>query len=188
MDKPKRIRMTSEQFLAWEAGQELKWEFDGERPVAMNGGTTEHSTIQGNVIMRLRAALRGGSCRAFGPDLRVATGEGRYRYPDAVVTCVRVPVGTVEITDPVVIFEVLSAGTARTDRTVKLVEYRSIHCLRRYVMLEQDQALATVITRTEHGWSIDVLRDGEVLAMPEIGIEVAVADLYVDVDFPEPPE
>jgi len=50
-------------------------------------------------------------------------------------------------TDPVVIFEVLSASTAGDDRTIKLAEYKSLPSVRRYVMLEQDRVFATVITQ-----------------------------------------
>ena len=34
-----RRPMTMEAFLAWEEGQELRWEFDGFAPIAMTGGT-----------------------------------------------------------------------------------------------------------------------------------------------------
>ena len=49
MNAPLRQRMTLEQFLAWEARQPEKWEFDGFQLVAMVGGTSEHSTIQHNL-------------------------------------------------------------------------------------------------------------------------------------------
>jgi len=56
-----RHRMTTDEFLAWEEQQELRWEFNGFAPVAMTGGTAGHSAIQRNLI-------------------RVA---GSIRYPDA---------------------------------------------------------------------------------------------------------
>ncbi|MGE0221744.1 MAG: hypothetical protein AB7F35_09915 [Acetobacteraceae bacterium] len=45
-----RRPMTLEAFLAWEERQEERWEFDGFAPVAMAGGTLEHSAIQRNLI------------------------------------------------------------------------------------------------------------------------------------------
>ena len=42
-----------EAFLAWEEQQELRWEFDGFEPVAMTGGTAEHSAIQRNLYRLL---------------------------------------------------------------------------------------------------------------------------------------
>ena len=40
-----RPTMTLEQFLRWEERQELRYEFDGIRPIAMTGGTKAHSLI-----------------------------------------------------------------------------------------------------------------------------------------------
>ena len=169
--------MTPAEFLAWEAKQELKWEFDGFQPVAMTGGTVAHSVIQGNLITALNNRLRGKPCRPYGPDLKVGIGP-KYRYPDAFVSCTRATPGDFIALDPVVVFEVLSESTARTDRTTKLVEYQSRPSLQRYVLLEQDLVVATVITRVETGWSIEVLDAAGTLSMPEIEVEVAMAELY----------
>ena len=184
MSQPRHTPMTSDEFLIWEARQELKWEFNGFQPVAMNGGSIAHSRIQGNLIAALVVRLRGTRCQPYGPDMRVPTGEGRYRYPDALVTCTSKPSTALEVSDPVALFEVLSDGTEREDRKVKLQEYRSIASLQRYVMLEQDEMLATVIARTATGWSIDQVGPAGTLAMPEIGVKLPLAELYADVAFP----
>ena len=185
MSQPQRKSMTSEEYLAWEEGQELKWEFDGFQPVAMTGASVAHSRIQGNLIFALIGRLRGKRCQPYGPDLRVPTVKGRYRYPDALVTCTAMQPASKEALEPVVLFEVPSDSTEREDRKVKLQEYRSIASVQRYVMLEQDEMLATVIARTAAGWSLDQIGPAGVLAMPEIGVEMPLADLYADVTFPE---
>ena len=51
--------MTQAAFLAWEERQELRYEFDGIRPVAMTGGTFAHSVVQSNLMIALGNALRG---------------------------------------------------------------------------------------------------------------------------------
>lgn len=180
--------MTTSEFLDWEARQERKWEFDGFAPVAMNGGTAAHSTIQGNIIMALKQRLRTSRCKPFGPDVRVPIPVGSYRYPDAFVTCIPLPPKSLDAPEPAVIFEVISDSTERIDRHDKLIEYRTIPSLQRYVIAEQDEAALTVIARTAHGWSIETLRDGDTLALPEIGIEIPVAELYLDVPFAPAPE
>ena len=40
-----RKPMSLDAFLDWEERQELRYEFDGFQPVAMTGGTFEHSAI-----------------------------------------------------------------------------------------------------------------------------------------------
>ena len=66
-----RKSMTLEQFLAWEIRQELKYEFDGIQPVAMNGVRVEHASIESNLNAALRDRLKGKFCRAFGSSLKI---------------------------------------------------------------------------------------------------------------------
>ncbi len=169
--------ITPAEFLAWEATQELKWEFDGFQPVAMTGGTDAHAAIQANIITALTIRLRSKICYVRGPDIKIQTGPG-YRYPDAFVSCTPVARDATVAADPVVIFEVMSESTARTDRTTKLLEYRSLPSVQRYVMLEQDQPVATVFTRAETGWGLGRLNANDTLAMPEISVEIPMRELY----------
>lgn len=186
MSQLQQKSMTPAEFLAWEAKQELKWEFDGFQPVAMTGVTDAHAAIQGNLITALNIRLRGRRCYPRGPEVKVEIGP-KYRYPDAFVSCTRVAPNATIAAEPVVIFEILSESTAKTDRTTKLVEYQSLLSVQRYVLLEQDQALATVITRVGSDWNIKVLNAVETLLMPEIDIEIAMAELYdgVELTLPE---
>ncbi len=169
--------MTPDEFLAWEAGQELKWEFDGFQPVAMTGGTRAHAVIQANLVTALTNRLHGKPCRAYGSDLKVQIGLS-YRYPDASVSCTAFPDSETVVVEPVVIFEVLSASTSGDDRTVKLAEYMSLPSVRRYVMLELDRMFASVITRLGTGWDHALAGPDGTLAMQEIGVEIPMAELY----------
>ena len=174
--------MSLDEFLAWERGQELRYEFDGIRPVAMTGGTVEHSEIATNLVEALRQRLHGKPCRAFRGDLKLLV-AGRVRYPDAPVTCSPVPRGTDVIPEPVVVFEVLSTSTATVDRIEKNEEYRLTASIQRYVMLEQARQAATVFVRAGGDWVGHVLLHGAMLAMPEIGVELPLAELYAGIAF-----
>ena len=177
-----RRPITLDEFLAWERRQELRHEFDGTRAVAMNGGTVEHSMIATNLVRALEDRLRGKQCRAFRGDLKILV-AGRIRYPDAMVTCSPVPRGTDVIPEPVVVFEVLSASTAVTDRVEKNEEYRLTPSIRRYVMLEQARPAVTVFARAGDDWAGHVLTGDAVLAMPEIGVDLPLAEVYVGIEF-----
>ena len=177
MNYARRLPMSSADFLEWEERQDVAWEFNGFQPIAMTGGTDAHSAIQVNLILALGSRLRGKPCFVRGATLKVEIGS-KYRYPDAFVSCTPVSPRAKITADPVVIFEILSESTAKTDRTDKVMEYTSLASVRRYVMFEQDQAFATVISRTDTGWSIEVLGLAGSLVMPEIGIEVPISELY----------
>lgn len=176
-----RQPMTTEQFLAWERGQDLRHEFDGFAAAAMTGGTFEHDAIQVNLLRALANRLAGMPCRAHGNSLKVEV-AGSIRYPDAFVTCGPIPRGSTVLRDPVVVFEVLSRGTARTDRMVKNREYAATASVRRYVMLEQGMVGTTMFERVGADWLGRILGPDVVIRMPEIGIEVSLAELYEDLD------
>ena len=174
--------MRLDEFLAWERRQEQRYEFDGTRAVAMTGGTVEHSVIATNLVEALRRRLQGRPCRAFRGDLKILA-AGRIRYPDAMSTCSPVPGGTDVVPEPVVVFEVLSASTAVTDRVEKNEEYRLTPSIRRYVMLEQTRRAATVFARAGDDWAAHVLTGDAVLAMPEIGADLPLAEVYAGIEF-----
>jgi Uma2 family endonuclease len=177
--------MTVEAFLDWESRQELKYEFDGFAPVAMTGGTQEHSLIQANLIRRLGNRLDGSPCRVVGSDLKISV-AGSIRYPDAYVYCTVSPRGTLVVTEPVVIFEIISPSTAATDHVVKNREYRDTHSVQRYVMLEQERPGATVFTRQDDDWVGHLVGIDETLSMPEIGVDLPMSEIYEGITFPDP--
>ncbi len=177
-----RKPMTVEQFLAWEDRQELRYEFDGFQPIAMAGGTAAHSAIQSNVIAALVVRLRGKPCRPHGSELKIEV-AGRIRYPEAFAVCTPVPPRSKVVADPVVVFEVLSDGTAHDDLVVKNAEYRATPSIQRYVVLQQTGAGAIVFARKGDDWITELLSGNEaVLRMPEIGVEIPLAELYADLD------
>ena len=145
--------MTLAEFLAWEERRLLRHEFDGVRPVAMTGGTRAHATIQANLAIVIGGRLRGGPCRFYGSDLKIKTGDDRIRYPDGFVACTPGESASTVVSDPVVVFEVLSPSTAALDRIVKAREYEATPSVQRYVMLEQDRIGATVYARLGEGWN-----------------------------------
>jgi Uma2 family endonuclease len=87
----RKPRMTREEFFAWAQARDTRYEFDGFEPVAMTGGTANHSQITQNILLALCSRLQGSSCRPLGPDAGVATIGGAVRYPNALVTCATVP-------------------------------------------------------------------------------------------------
>ena len=187
MNVPIRKPWTQEQFFAWAEAQEEPYEFDGFQPVAMTGGNAGHSRITGNVHFALRVRLRGGPCEPLAPDAGVETLNNAVRYPDALVTCTRFENQDRVIPGAVVVFEVISPTSGRIDRIVKVREYAAVPSIRRYVIVESNHVGLTVFERTtpDEPWCASTLSNDDILHMPEIGIEVPVAELYENISFPE---
>ena len=71
--------LTLEAFLDWERRQDIRYEFDGFRVVAMTGGSVAHSVIATKLVRALEDRLRASGCRAFRGDLKIEV-AGRVRY------------------------------------------------------------------------------------------------------------
>lgn len=177
-----RDRMTLAEFLDWEDGQEVKHEFDGHGPVAMAGGTIAHGVIQRNLAISLGSRLRGKPCQSYGSDIKVQV-IGHIRYPDGMVSCTSQPPDGKILRAPVVLFEVLSESSGSTDLVTKNHEYASTASVRRYVVLAQDRIGGTMFERAGEDWVGHLIVAETILRMPEIGIEVPVAELYEGLAF-----
>lgn len=178
-----RRPMTLAEFLDWEDRQPLRYEFDGFRPVAMTGGTAAHAAIQRNLLFRLTGALRGKPCQPYGSELKIEV-AGHIRYPDAFVVCTPVPNDANIVRDPVVVFEILSTGTAHVDLTIKNEEYRATPSIQHYVIIEQTQAGAVMFSRKGEDWVAATFRLADTIALSVVGVSLAMAALYERLGLP----
>jgi Uma2 family endonuclease len=176
-----RKPMTLVEFLAWEERQDLRYEFDGFAPVAMTGGTAAHDRITFNLQKALDARLAGEPCRPWGPNMKIVV-DGRARYPDAFVVCQPVAPTATIADNPVLVFEVVSEGSNTIDLIDKNREYRATPSIQRYVILQQTRAAAVVFVRRGQDWLSEIVAGPDaVLQLPEIGIDLPLAQIYANV-------
>ena len=182
-----RRAWTQEEFLDWAERQDGRFEFDGAGPVAMVGGTNDHSAIALNIGSGLRTRLRGTGCRVFGESAAVETANGGLRYPDVSVTCSAVEGTARKVNCVVVVFEVVSPSSGRMDHYTKVGEYAGVASILRYVIVESTAAAILVMSRSAAGENFTAmpLQAGDVLALPEIGVTLPVDEIYEDIDFGE---
>lgn len=183
---------TQEQFFSWAERQDTRYEFDGFQPVAMTGGSNNASAIGVNLILALGNRLRGSGCRPLGPDAGVETVDHAIRYPDALVTCSKFNGTDKSVPGVVVIFEVVGStpDANRRDRITKVREYAAVSSIRRYVILESSGVGLTVMERSspDQVWQTTVLTGEDILRMPEIDIEIPVAEIYEGIEFSDQDE
>jgi hypothetical protein len=180
-----QMPMTLAEFLAWEERQELRYEFDGFLPQAMTGGTLAHDQITFNLRKSLDARLAGKPCRPFGPNAKIIA-DSRVRYPDAIIVCGPVDFNATVADSPVIVFEVLSEGSSRTDLIDKNREYRATPSIQRYVILQQTSRAAVVFVRRGEDWLSEIVAgEGAVLDLPEAGISVPLEEVYESVVAPD---
>jgi Uma2 family endonuclease len=134
-----------------------------------------------NLAFALRDALRGSGCRPFGSDVKVIA-NGTVRYPDVSVVCRPVDDKDDRITEPVVIIEVLSPTTERVDRGRKKFDYFATPSIRQYAIVEQDGRLVDLYTRTDAGWTNEIVTGDTVLNLSSIGVELSLHAIYEDTE------
>ena len=188
------LRMTPDEFVAWELRQEGKHEYHRGEVFGMAGGTETRARIIGNAYFALRLALRGGPCTVYTDALSVRVeAEDLFTYPDLSVVCGEAAFYDERRTQlvnptalvPTALVEVLSPSTATYDRTTKARFCRAVPSLRAYVLVNQDGPAVDVYARDGDGWRLASDRDGRIDLDP-LGVSLALGDLYEGVAFPPP--
>jgi Uma2 family endonuclease len=172
--------MCLEEFLDWERKQPRRHEFANGVVTLMTGGSAAHVTIAMNLAFALRDALRGSAC-PFGSDMKVIA-NGTVRYPDVSVVCRRIDDKQDQITEPVVIIEVLSPTTERVDRGRKKFDYFATPSIRQYAIVEQDERRIDLYTRTATGWTNEVITGDAPLNLTSIGVVLGLDTIYEDTE------
>ncbi|MFN8290568.1 MAG: Uma2 family endonuclease [Chitinophagaceae bacterium] len=152
--------------------------------LAMSGGSISHNAIDRNLISALHNYLKGKECQVFPPDLRITNlSPENYLYPDASIVC-----GNPELqenrpdtlTNPSVIFEILSPSTRSADKRRKFFFYMQIPSLKEYIMIDsQKRHITTGRKQPDGSWKFDELHtDARALKIQTINFSLPVSDLY----------
>lgn len=153
LDQPD-VRLTLEEFCAWEDLQRRRHEFFHGQILAMTGARLDHGTACMNLAASLHQHLRGSPCRVFSENAAVLNPIGTYFYPDVVVTCERISGHQRWMLAPILVIEVLSVSTQRFDRTEKAQAYFRIPSLREYVLVDHVRRRIDLHRRESDGrWS-----------------------------------
>ncbi|MBA4124967.1 MAG: Uma2 family endonuclease [Acidobacteria bacterium] len=181
-----------EEYLELERQAETRHEFVDGIIYAMAGESLSHSQICINLAGEVRAKLKGQSCQALSPNMKVrAEGKGMYAYPDLTIVCGK-PLFHDEQRDvllnPKVIIEVLSPSTQRYDQTKKFFRYRKeLPSLTDYVLIYQDAPFIEHHEKQpDERWTHNAA-DGidDVLRIPSVEIELNLREIYDRVEFKE---
>jgi Uma2 family endonuclease len=182
---------TPEEYLILERGSPEKSEYLHGEIYAMAGGSPEHSAIVVNLTSEVRGQLRGKPCQAFSNDLKVRTSaEGLYAYPDLSIVCGEPQYHDEHrdvLTNPTVVFEVLSPSTEDYDRNRKFLAYQTCGTLTDYVLIAQDEPRADYYARQgEDKWLLSTVKglDG-MLSIVSVDCVIRLAELYERVEFPK---
>lgn len=181
-----RIRMTEEEYLAFERASDEKHEYIDGEIFAMSGASRKHSRVVLLLLSELQYALRGRKCEVYNNDVRVHIPTSRrYVYPDGSIVCGHADFMDDEsdtLLNPRVVVEVLSPSTEHYDQGDKFLQYKSISSLKHYVVAAQDKPHVEVFTRQLNGtWTCMKYEAGQKVALPAIECEIDIDQVYANV-------
>lgn len=185
MNVQSQLQMDNATFLHWVQEQEGRYELAGGRVVMITGGTMRHGLIVGNLFDLLRRSLdrkQWAVLTEFGID----AGPGLVRYADVVVDRAGGHGDRLTAAAPVLIAEVLSPTTAKTDLGDKAVEYLRLEGLSAYLTFAQDEIKAWTFNRegalSGPGPNMSVGAEA-VISIPTLGVDLPLAAIYAGVEF-----
>jgi len=126
---------------------------------------------------------------AFNSDMKIWIPNNRkVLCPDALVIAEKPKFYEARkdiITNPLLIVEVISPSSEAGDRGSKFHDYRTIPTFREYLLLRQDEALATLATcQRDDLWRMtDIQSLDQSIQLASIGCSIAMADLYLNIEF-----
>jgi Uma2 family endonuclease len=182
MEQPRQTKFTADEFIAWALEQpEGRFELHNGVVVAMAPERVSHAIAKGNAFIALRNAIgaHGLACLALPDGMSVGVNDRTVYEPDALVRCgPPLPGDTVQITDPVIVVEVVSPSSRGIDRGVKLAGYFALPSVRHYLIVDTDSQVVIHHHRGEEG-RIEgrILHDGPLTLDPP-GLAIEVREIF----------
>jgi Uma2 family endonuclease len=185
----KPLLLTELEYLHAEELAETKHEYLGGQVHAMAGANNRHNRIATNFIGNLHPQLRGKRCQPCNSDTKVRIefrDHIRFYYPDAMVVCEPSADHLHYQEKTVVVLEVLSESTRRTDLGEKTEAYLSIPTLRCLLLADSETQSVIVHLRQPDGrFETQLLQDpASQIPLPEIEAILTLSDLYEGTDLP----
>ena len=168
--------ISMDEYLQGELNSQVKHELINGDVYAMAGASANHERISGNIYAEFRNHLRSLPCEPFGSDMKVKV-DSNFFYPDVIVDCQFDESQPYYTETPVIIVEVLSKSTRRTDETIKRIAYLNIPGLQEYVLIEQDFVDIEVVRRTEN-WQSKHYFLGDEISFESIALSLSVEEIY----------
>jgi len=163
-------------YLQSELIRDTKHELVNGKVYAMAGASKNHERLSGNIYAEFRNHLKGNPCETFSSDMKVKVGASFF-YPDVMVVCDDKIENDYYTESPIIVVEVLSKSTRRTDETIKLMSYINISSVQEYVIVEQDIVDLQVLRRDEN-WLPKHYFLGDEVIFESIGLTLSVEDIY----------
>jgi len=185
MAEPAIRHMTLAEFLRWEDGTDTRYELIGGLPMAMAPPARPHGVL----CVRLGAAID-GALRSRRPCMAQTEAgivrpdrDDTYYVADLAVTWSPYRRGEQLVNAPILIVEILSAGTEKHDLQVKVPAYREIDSVNEILLIDSESIYAEILRREGNRWITELVqRRDATLRLSSVDLQIAMAELYEGID------
>jgi Uma2 family endonuclease len=182
MEQPRQTEFTADEFIAWALEQPAgRFELDNGVVVAMAPERVNHSRAKRNVTIALHAAIATGghACEALPDGASIRVDDRTVYEPDALVRCGPLSPGdAVEVSDPVIVVEVVSPSSRGIDAGAKLASYFSLPSVRHYLIVDTEKRIVIHHHRGMDGpIEVGILSDGPLTLDPP-GLAIDLGDIF----------
>jgi Uma2 family endonuclease len=174
--------MTLEEYLATDKASELPLEYRNGDVFQAFDASPSHAGLTAMLCASLVHRLKGTQCTTYAA-LQVRISPVQYVYPDVAVVCGQ-PALTSErdqsVSNPKVIFEILSPATQDYDYGSKFLLYRQLASIEEYVLISRDQPRAEVFRRApQDKWILSTYEGVETtLILESLDRRIPLRELY----------
>lgn len=174
-----------EEYLEGEKISQIRHEFIDGQIFPIADDSKRHNRICGNLCQSFSARLIGSDCDVFMESVKVRPNEITFYYPDIVVTCDTKDDDEYVVHHPLLIVEVISPTSERTDRYEKLQIYRQIPSLWEYVIVWQEEMLVEIHRRGEgEAWTVERFSHTEAeINFDSIDFALKLSEIYQAIQF-----
>ncbi|MBD2704559.1 Uma2 family endonuclease [Spirosoma sp. BT702] len=184
-----KVYIAPDVYLRQERDAPSKSEYVNGDIIPIAGASTNHNRIKENTAIEIGLNIRGKGCRSYSSDQRVnVPTDSLYAYPDIVVVC-----GPNQyhdslhdtLTNPMLIVEVLSPGTAAFDRGDKFALYRQSLTFQEYLFIDSEKMRVEVFRKHERGYwflASEANKTGETVELAIINLSLPLETIYAETE------
>jgi Uma2 family endonuclease len=178
---------TVEEYLELEKNSEARHEYYYGKLIEMPGEAKKANRIAMNIHRKWVDRLEEQDFAMFTHDVKAEVKKRNiYRYPDIVVAPESDDEDEYIIKQPIIMVEVASEGSWKTDTGLKLKEYTALSTLKYYLIISQEEMFVQLCVRDNKQWTFQFYDEAdEVIHIPEYDISISLSDIYNKVKFKE---
>lgn len=167
------------EYFELEKTSEIRHEFVNGKLIPMPGESKKANEIAGNIYVSLRNSFKKRALKVYNHDVRLMLENNRYRYPDIAVAPTIDDEDSHAITQPVLIVEVFSENSVKTDTVDKLREYSILPTLQYYLIVSQEEPFVEVYAKNADKWEFRYYTDlQENIELTALDASLLMGDIF----------